>query len=58
MVKMDKAVPKCDSCGRTKNSFADLRRMTRKVNGRIDTVNVCAATFTCRDKKEREGYRG
>lgn len=52
------AKPKCEKCGRTKNSFADLRRMTRRVGGRLQTIWVCAATFSCRDKAEQEGYRG
>lgn len=50
--------PQCEKCGREKNSFADLRRMFRRVGGSLEAIWVCAATYSCRDKAEKEGYRG
>lgn len=54
-----KKKPVCDMCGRTKNSFGDLRVMMRRQGDAApETKHVCAATFSCRDRAERQGFRG
>lgn len=56
-MKSKRAQAVCGICGRAKNSFADLKRMTKRTPTSIDTLEVCATPSGCRKKAEQQGYK-